>query len=199
MGIRRMNTTSPPPNAEARRKHALELRTRYDTGATVDELAESTGLSHGTIVNRLHAAGTAMRTPHETRQVRADEDHVVARRHLAASLRVRYESGATVDTLAADCGRSARTVRRLLIEAGTTLRAPHQTRQLHADENQVAGRQQLMATLRTRYEAGESVPALATDCGCSLSTVYRLLHKAGTAMRPQHQPSAPGRRTARPP
>lgn len=136
-----MNTTSPSPGIEARRKHALELRTRYDAGATVDELAETTGLSHGTVVNRLHAAGTTMRTPRETRRLRLDEGEVAARRRLAASLRVRYESGVTVDALAADCGRSARTVRRLLIEAGTTLRTPHQTRQLRADKDEAAARQ----------------------------------------------------------
>lgn len=79
-----------------------------------------------------------MRTPQETRRLRLDESQVAARRRLAASLRVRYEAGATVETLTAGCGRSARTVRRLLIEAGATLRSPHQTRQLRADKDEVA-------------------------------------------------------------
>ncbi|WP_405731224.1 helix-turn-helix domain-containing protein [Streptomyces sp. NBC_01537] len=56
-----------------------------------------------------------------------------------------------------------------------------------------------MDRLRTRYEAGEVVPALAADCGCSVSTIYRLLRKAGTTMRPQHQTGPAARRAARPP
>jgi hypothetical protein len=46
-----------------------------------------------------------------------------------------------------------------------------------------------MRSLRARYEAGASVQLLATDCGYSTSTVYRLLHQAGTTMRPRSQPN----------
>ena len=55
-----------------------------------------------------------------------------------------------------------------------------------------------MRSLRARYEAGASVPLLAASCGYSTSTVYRLLHQAGTTMRPRSQPN-PGTAGDRPP
>jgi transposase len=186
MGIRRMNHPSPTPRAALLLEQAQSLRARYEAGATVDQLAAATGLSHGTIINRLHTAETTMRTPQQTRQLRA-ADQAAARRELARELRARYEAGGTVTALATECGLSSRTVRRLLVQAGATLRSPHQTRRLHTTKDQVAARQHLMTALRRRYEAGEPVPALAASCGRSVSTVYRLLHQAGTTLRPQHQ------------
>ncbi|BDH10539.1 helix-turn-helix domain-containing protein [Streptomyces hygroscopicus] len=179
MGISRMKSKSPRLSANARTQQALELRSQYEAGATVRELKELSGLSHGTVLSRLQAVDTTMRTPYESRQLRADAKKVAARRRLASSLRTRYESGLTVHDLAAYCERSTRTVRRLLDEAGATLRSPHETRQL----KQATARQQLMTALRVRYEAGEKVPALADAYGCSESKVYRLLRKAGATMR----------------
>ncbi|MCZ4100694.1 helix-turn-helix domain-containing protein [Streptomyces sp. H39-C1] len=136
-----------------------------------------------------------MRTPQEARRHRG----AAARRALlAAGLRTRYEQGATLTGLVTQCGRSARTVRRLLQEAGTTLRTPLQARHLRK-VTATAARQQLIATLRSRYEAGQSVPALAADHGCSLTTIYRLLRTASTPMRPSQRPGPPGRRADRPP
>ncbi|WP_229695056.1 helix-turn-helix domain-containing protein [Streptomyces lacrimifluminis] len=54
---------SPTPEA---------LRTQYESGATVDELAAASGLSYGTVLNRLHEAGTEMRTSWQTRRMRND-------------------------------------------------------------------------------------------------------------------------------
>ncbi|MCM2419071.1 helix-turn-helix domain-containing protein [Streptomyces sp. RKAG293] len=136
-----------------------------------------------------------MRTPQETRRHRG----AAARRTLlAAGLRTRYEQGATLGDLVTQCGRSARTVRRLLQEAGATLRTPLQARQLRKATAAFV-RHQLMAALRSRYEAGQSVPALAADHGCSVTTIYRLLRTAGTPMRPPQRPGPQGRRAGRPP
>ncbi|MGV4924113.1 helix-turn-helix domain containing protein [Streptomyces sp. BHT-5-2] len=184
-----MRTKPPRLSAEARKRQALDLRTYYDAGATVSELQERTGLSHGTVVSRLRAAGTTMRTPSETRQLRSDVGQVEARRRLAALLRIRYESGLKVDALAAECGRSARTVRRLLIEAGTVMRSPRETRQLQQSAaRQSAARQQPMVELMSRYDEGEKVSVLAIEYGCSDSTVYRLPREAGAAKRLRHRP-----------
>ncbi|WP_425314612.1 helix-turn-helix domain-containing protein [Streptomyces bicolor] len=50
-----------------------------------------------------------------------------------------------------------------------------------------AKRHKLALSLRARYEAGATVPDLAQECNYSVATVYRLLHQAGTPMRPQHR------------
>ena len=44
------------------------------------------------------------------------------RRRLAAELRLAYEDGAPIRTLAATCGRSFGFIQQLLNEAGTTMR-----------------------------------------------------------------------------
>jgi AraC-like DNA-binding protein len=192
-------TTDPLSAAEARRKQATELGRRYDAGASVEDLERESGLSHGTVLNRLRQAGTVMRTPAQTRQLQAGAQQERERRALGARLRTQYEQeGKTVEALAVQEGLSARTVRRRLVEAGAVLRSGQQTRRLAADPTAAMARQRLAADLRRRYEAGAAVPALAADCGTSESTVYRLLHQAHTVMRPQHR-HGPRNRTARPP
>jgi hypothetical protein len=75
------------------------LRKQYESGATVDELVAASGLSYGTVLNRLHEAGTEVRTSWQTRRMRQDPQ---ARRRLAAHLRALYEQhGATLTELAA--------------------------------------------------------------------------------------------------
>ncbi|WP_407698574.1 helix-turn-helix domain-containing protein [Streptomyces calvus] len=75
------------------------LRKQYESGATVDELVAANGLSYGTVLNRLHEAGTEMRTSWQTRRMRQDPQ---ARQRLAAHLRALYEQhGATLTELAA--------------------------------------------------------------------------------------------------
>ncbi|MEU0965047.1 helix-turn-helix domain-containing protein [Streptomyces sp. NPDC005917] len=159
------------------------LRKQYESGATVDELVASNGLSYGTVLNRLHDAGTEMRTSWQTRRMRQDPQ---ARQRLAAHLRTLYEEhGATLTALAAAGAGTRRAARRLLIEAGGTVRTTQQTLRMRAAAR-ADERQKLALSLRARYEAGASVPELAEDCNYSVATVYRLLHQAGTHMRPQH-------------
>ncbi|TQJ91301.1 helix-turn-helix domain-containing protein [Streptomyces sp. SLBN-31] len=161
----------------------LSLRKQYESGATVDELVTASGLSYGTVLNRLHDAGTVMRTSWQTRRMRQDPQ---ARKRLAAHLRTLYEQhGATLTELAAGAGETRRAARRLLIEAGGTVRTTQQTLRMRAAAR-AAERHKLALSLRARYEAGATVPELAREHSYSVATVYRLLHQAGTRMRPQH-------------
>ncbi|MEU1185796.1 helix-turn-helix domain containing protein, partial [Streptomyces sp. NPDC005820] len=159
------------------------LREQYESGATVDELVAASGLSYGTVLNRLHDAGTAMRTSWQTRRMRQNPQ---ARQRLAAHLRTLYEKhGATLSELAAAAGETRRGARRLLIEAGGAVRTTQQTVRMRAAAR-AAERHKVALSLRTRYEAGATVPELAEQCNYSPATVYRLLHQVGTPMRPQH-------------
>ncbi|MEV6013198.1 helix-turn-helix domain containing protein [Streptomyces sp. NPDC051976] len=184
--------------AEARRRQAVELGRRYDEGASVEELERETGLSHGTVVNRLRHAGTVMRTPAQTRRLRAGEEQEQARRALGVRLRAEYTAGASVEALALQEGLSARTVRRRLTDVGAVLRSGQETRRARADALSVEARRRLAAELRRGYEAGDGVPDLAVAFGTSVSTVYRLLRQAHTVMQPPHRHGRRDR-AARPP
>ncbi|MER5432613.1 helix-turn-helix domain-containing protein [Streptomyces sp. NPDC002588] len=159
------------------------LRTQYESGATVDELVAASGLSYGTVINRLHDAGAVMRTSWQTRRLRQNPQ---ARRRLAAHLRTLYvQHGATLTELAVAAGGTRRAARRLLIEAGGRPRTTQETLRMRSAARAVE-RQRLAVSLRVRYEAGATVPELAEECNYSVATVYRLLHQAGTRLRPQH-------------
>ncbi|MET7725132.1 helix-turn-helix domain-containing protein [Streptomyces mirabilis] len=177
----------PPPPVTSDASDAVtpeSLRKEYEAGATVDELVAASGLSYGTVLNRLHDARTVMRTSWQTRRMRQDPQ---ARMRLAAHLRTLYEQhGATLTELAAGAGETRRAARRLLIEAGGTVRTTQQTLRVRAAAR-AAERHKLALSLRARYEAGASVPDLAENCNYSVATVYRLLHQAKTPMRAQHR------------
>ncbi|WP_234022003.1 MULTISPECIES: helix-turn-helix domain-containing protein [unclassified Streptomyces] len=169
------------------------LRKRYEAGSTVQELARISGLSHGTVINRLRSAGTVMRTSWQTRRMRQPP----ARRRLAAHLRRLYEQhGATLAELAAAGGKSKRAARQLLIEAGGKPRTAQETLRIRS-ASKTAERIKLMTVLRTKYEAGASVSALAAEHNLSTGTVYRLLHQAKTSMRPRSPAGQRQHRTAR--
>ncbi|MGA5452076.1 helix-turn-helix domain-containing protein [Streptomyces umbrinus] len=190
MGVHRVNPPPPPERAGTQAVTAQALREQYESGATVAELVATSGLSYGTVLNRLREAGTEMRTSWQTRRMRDGQ----ARRNLAARLRRLYEQqGATLTELAAAGSVTRRVARRLLIEAGGRPRTTQHTLRIRAAAD-AARRRKLAAGLRARYEAGASVPELAKECNYSLATVYRLLHQAGTRMRPQHR-HGPARRT----
>ncbi|WP_079161219.1 helix-turn-helix domain-containing protein [Streptomyces fodineus] len=182
-------TSSPPATPEANKAVTPEtLREQYESGATVQELVAASGLSYGTVLNRLRSAGTVMRTSWQTRRMRQDPQ---ARRRLAAQLRALYEQhGATLAELAAAASVTKRAARRLLIEAGGTPRTAQETLRIRAAKR-AAERHRLAVSLRKRYQAGATVPELAADCGYSEATIYRLLHQAGTRMRPQQNHGRP--------
>ncbi|MFD8736587.1 helix-turn-helix domain-containing protein [Streptomyces sp. NPDC059618] len=178
-----MNPNPPPAGAEIKAATASDLRERYESGATVAQLVAVSGLSYGTVLNRLHEAGTVMRTSWQTRRMR----DLQARQNLAARLRRLYEQhGATLTELAAAGAGTRRAARRLLIEAGGAPRTTRETLRIRSAAERAA-REELSASLRARYEAGASVPGLAKEFSYSVATVYRLLHQAGTRMRPQHR------------
>ncbi|MGI5192713.1 helix-turn-helix domain-containing protein [Streptomyces sp. CA-288835] len=183
MELRRVNPEPPVTSDASKAVTPAALRKQYESGATVDELVAASGLSYGTVLNRLHDAGTEMRTSWQTRRMRQDPQ---ARQRLAAHLRTLYEEhGATLTELAAAAGETRRAARRLLIEAGGTVRTTPQTLRMRAAAR-AAERQKLAVSLRARYEAGATVPDLAKECNYSVAAVYRLLHQASTRMRPQH-------------
>ncbi|MCX5601206.1 helix-turn-helix domain-containing protein [Streptomyces phaeochromogenes] len=187
-----MNPPPPPPpaDAESGAVTAPALRKQYESGATVAELVATSGLSYGTVLNRLRDAGTEMRTSWQTRRLRDGQ----ARRNLATRLRRLYEQhGATLTELAAAGSVTRRAARSLLIEAGGRPRTTQQTLRIRSAAD-AAARKKLAVSLRVRYEAGASVPDLAKECNYSVATVYRLLHQAGTRMRPQHR-HGPARHT----
>ncbi|MEU6231336.1 helix-turn-helix domain-containing protein [Streptomyces sp. NPDC047042] len=177
-----MNPSHRPAASHSDPVTGQALREQYESGATVDQLVASSGLSYGTVLNRLHKAGTEMRTSWQTRRLRDGQ----ARRNLAARLRRLYEQqGATLTELAAAGSVTRRVARRLLIEAGGTPRTTQQTLRIRSAAT-TARRIKLAESLRARYEAGATVPDLAAECSYSIGTVYRLLHQAGTRMRPKH-------------
>ncbi|MEU1183754.1 helix-turn-helix domain containing protein [Streptomyces sp. NPDC005820] len=179
-----MNPERPITSDPSKEVAPQALRQQYESGATVDELVTASGLSYGTVLNRLHDAGTVMRTSWQTRRMRQNPQ---ARQRLAAHLRTLYEQhGATLTELATAAGETRRSARRLLIEAGGTVRTTQQTLRMRAAAR-AAKRHKLALSLRARYEAGASVPELAEDCNYSVATVYRLLQQARTPMRPQHR------------
>ncbi|WP_371271197.1 helix-turn-helix domain-containing protein [Streptomyces sp. yr375] len=183
MGVRSVNPPPPPKADHDDQDTAQALREQYESGSTVDQLVASSGLSYGTVLNRLHEASTMMRTSWQTRRMHQDPQ---ARKRLAAHLRTLYEQhGATLTELSTVAGETRRAARRLLIEAGGTVRTTQQTLRMRSAA-QNAERQRLAMSLRARYEAGTTVPELAKECSYSVATVYRLLHQAGTRMRPQH-------------
>ncbi|MFJ9543863.1 helix-turn-helix domain-containing protein [Streptomyces sp. NPDC101225] len=179
-----MNPNPPATPGASEAVTPQALRQQYESGATVDELVTATGLSYGTVLNRLHDAGTVMRTSWQTRRLRQNPQ---TRKRLAAHLRTLYEQrGATLTELAAAAGETRRGARRLLIEAGGTVRTTQQTLRMRAAAR-AAERYKVALSLRARYEAGATVPELAREHSYSVATVYRLLHQAGTRMRPQHK------------
>ncbi|MFF5008548.1 helix-turn-helix domain-containing protein [Streptomyces phaeochromogenes] len=186
-----MNPQPPPPaGTETGEFTPQGLREQYEAGATVTQLVADSGLSYGTVINRLREAGTVMRTSWQTRRLRDGQ----ARRNLAAHLRRLYEQhGATLTELATAGAGTRRAARRLLIEAGGTPRTTQQTLRIRTAAD-AAARQKLAVSLRSRYEAGATVPELAKECNYSVATVYRLLHQAGTRMRPKHR-HGPARQT----
>lgn len=158
----------PPVTSDASEAVTPEsLRKQYEAGATVDELVAASGLSYGTVLNRLHEAGTEMRTSWQTRWMRQDPQ---ARQRLAAHLRTLYEQhGATLTELAAAGAGTRRAARRLLIEAGGTVRSPQHT-----------------LRMRTAARAAERLK-LALSCGHGTRPAprYRTLLRTATTPWPR--------------
>lgn len=120
-GRRRQLRTKCP---EERLKIAKELKVKYEAGASIRVLRADSGLGHGTVVRLLDEAGARIRGGGKLRQpgksLRAMSP--ADRLKLAEDLRAKYEAGATVYTLNAECGLSVGAVGKLLAEANTPMR-----------------------------------------------------------------------------
>ncbi|MEU5599509.1 hypothetical protein [Streptomyces sp. NPDC020298] len=77
------------------------------------------------------------------------------------------------------------------------MRTTQQTLRVRAAAR-AAERYKVALSLRARYENGATVPDLAQEHSYSVATVYRLLHQAGTPMRPQHRHGPTRRERERP-
>ncbi|GAA2439655.1 helix-turn-helix domain-containing protein [Streptomyces glaucus] len=131
----------PPPHkrvrGEQRQQLAQLLKTKYDAGASIRELAAETGRSYGSINRLLHEIGVTFRGRGGSRNERTvrsssppsrkrSSPHRVAkpqRAELAATLKHEYEATqATIGSLARKHGLNYSLVRTLLHEAGANVR-----------------------------------------------------------------------------
>jgi hypothetical protein len=89
-----------------------------------------------------------------------------------------YISGEGISKVA-DRWKIARpTAKRILVEAGVTLRPRSTVTEMDAEAR---------ATLVRRYRDGESAPDIAKSVGCNYVTIYRLLRQAGIDIRSHSQ------------
>ncbi|WNV92195.1 helix-turn-helix domain-containing protein [Umezawaea sp. Da 62-37] len=95
-----------------------EFRDRYEKGEAVAAIATSVGKSRNFVKNRIVKAGGTLRPMLSPEQ----------RRKLGARLRAGYEKGATIAELTTPDIGSESQVRKLLHEAGTTMRPPSRRR-----------------------------------------------------------------------
>jgi hypothetical protein len=111
-----------------------ELVRRYQAGESLRALADSTSRSYGFIHRVLLEQRAQLRRRGGPRSNRFRPAVISEERvRLATELRTRYEAGDSTYTLAREIGRSADFVRALLVEAGTTMRAPGGSPRWHTD------------------------------------------------------------------
>ncbi|WNV83858.1 helix-turn-helix domain-containing protein [Umezawaea sp. Da 62-37] len=115
------NTTMRPrghrPDPEKHTKQGLYYRTRYESGEKLITIAESAGSNRTTVTKMIIEAGGKIR-----RRGFPSIAQTSARRELAATLRQKYEAGATITELVNPEVGTFNTVKKMLTEAGTTLR-----------------------------------------------------------------------------
>ncbi|MEV6833548.1 helix-turn-helix domain-containing protein [Streptomyces sp. NPDC051133] len=101
-------------------RHALaaDLKTRYEAGASVRQLAEETGRSYGSVSGLLHLADTQMR-PAVWPADRLTGDARATAKQAAADV---YEAGHAIRCAADAIGRSWTYTRNLLVEADIKFR-----------------------------------------------------------------------------
>ena len=91
-----------------------ELVAAYESGATVEELAEQHGCSVTTVRAVLAGEGVELRARGPRSPLEGREAEVTAA----------YQGGATVRDLAGRFGANQRTIRKVLTDAGVTMRPP---------------------------------------------------------------------------
>ncbi|MFI6689209.1 helix-turn-helix domain-containing protein [Streptomyces sp. NPDC050485] len=139
--------------------------------------------------------GTKMRADRPpARHSRIEIRDARTRRLLATELRRMYENGATLRELAQATGHSAKSVRDLLVEAGTRLRprgrrparpdaGPDRTAAPQHPHQAPDSRHRGARELRALYEQGASIRELSARTGTSFGAVRNRLLDAGTTLR----------------
>lgn len=143
-----------------------EIAARYRAGEPVSWIAESLGVSHPTIVDRLRDGGHYMkrrkRLPSATAAQRVATDAVDL-----------YVSGLSGKAVAKQLGVSRATVRKIITAAGV-VKHPTPEEKCAADL-----RNGPYLEIAVRYKAGESLYTLAREYGVSRSTLQRRMAALG--------------------
>jgi AraC-like DNA-binding protein len=158
----------PPPAPRTKPLPLDEIIAAYQQGVGAKRLAKQHGVSSGTILGRLRAAGVPIRR-------QGDRTTYLPDTEIAA----RYQAGESCAAIAVDYDVAETTIANHLRNRGITLRVDRRI-DLPAD------------TLALRYRLGWSIEDLAEASGCSPQTVRRRLVDAGVEIR------RPGTRGARP-
>lgn len=119
-----------PITGKDRDEWGAALKQKYeDDGATIRELAESTGRSFGWMHKLLREAGTSIRGQGGDQRSSATVEAAEAERaKLGPILKTPYENGASIAILAARYGKSKKFVAQALREAGVKIRPAHRQR-----------------------------------------------------------------------
>jgi DNA-binding transcriptional regulator LsrR (DeoR family) len=166
-------------SAEERKKQGKVLRAKYEAGGTYASLAAEYGIPKRSVEILLAAAGTSIR-PSAIGGFGSDE-----RATLAQDVRDDYEKGLSLAMLAIMYGHTDQTVRRLITEAGGTIRT-----QVVAGLPESA-RPRFAAYLRKEYEGGRSLRSLSKEIGAKRTSVRCLVLEAGATLRPPSGPALP--------
>jgi hypothetical protein len=139
------------------------LRTELKAGRTPKEMASSVGCSENTVRDYLARHG------------------LLELRGMPKSLRRDYGRLGSIHAVGELHEVSFSTARRWLLAAGVSLNDPHRPEGVTLD----------IARAAHRYEAGESLAAIAGDVGVGANTLKRRLQAHGVVMRPRGRPPRP--------
>lgn len=156
-----------------------QMRTAYESGRTLREIASECGLSSLTVRKHILSSGGVMR-PAYTREI----EYPVERWAKA------YKAGKSLIQIGREHGVNMNTVRKRLAAAGVTIR-PRGSNRLVSDDSIVAVPYRRKrpsvsvssSTLADSYRAGKSLREIAEEHGISSRTVQRRLVGVGVTIR----------------
>ncbi len=173
-------------HGDERATFARALRQQYEAGKSLRQIGTDIGASDSYVYVMLVEVGTTMR-PTPIAPLGSAE-----RVELAQLMRDGYDAGLTHTALARSIGCDHDTARRLIVEAGGTLRT-----QVIAGLAEHA-RPLLAQRLRIEYDNGAGLAELSAELGCRESSVGCLLVEAGATLRPDYKIADAQRYPARP-
>lgn len=175
---RKKKPTTPTPTAKPRAQRTegptpetQALIDAFQSGATLAELSNRTGIAVATLRRRLNAAGVKLRPTEYTPETRA-------------TIIAEYVAGAGVRELARTHRLAKDTISRWVREAGV-MREPVPP---HGTYDPTAGKH---AHILNLYRAGNSLRDIARDTGIPRSTVQRTVQRAGIARPPLRPKDTP--------